>query len=227
VSDCAPAANMRCHQEATRAGGPRWVARRRRFYIPGAESKSSAATSVQEAKLRAALPFDAIIEARRRWEVRGWPEPEAMAAAHSIMRASQIILADLDAAVEPFGITYARFEVLAYLSFSRNNRLPLNKLSARLRVHPASMTNTLNRLEAAGLAQRVPDPTNKRVVFAEITDAGRNLMPKATAAIGKTKFGVGALDLEQMRTLVDIITAVRRDHLEFIPPASETQPNTL
>jgi DNA-binding MarR family transcriptional regulator len=199
------------------------VPRRRRFYIPGTESKALTGKSVQEAKLRAALPFDAIIEARRRWEVRGWPEPDAMAAAHSIMRASQIILADLDAAVEPFGITYARYEVLAYLSFSRDNRLPLNKLSARLRVHPASMTNTLNRLEAAGLAQRVPDPTNKRVVFAEITDAGRSLMPKATAAIGKTKFGVGALDLDQMRTLVDIITAVRRDHLEFIPSDSRTQ----
>jgi DNA-binding MarR family transcriptional regulator len=202
------------------------MARRRRFYIPGTESKRLAGKSVQEAKLRAALPFDAIIEGRRRWEVRGWPEADAMAAAHSIMRASQIILADLDAAVEPLGITYARFEVLAYLSFSRDNRLPLNKLSARLRVHPASMTNTLNRLEAAGLAQRVPDPTNKRVVFAEITDAGLSLMPSATAAIGKTKFGLGALDLDQMRTLTDIISAVRRDHLEFLPPDSGTQTDT-
>ena len=56
----------------------------------------------------------------------------------------------------PYGLTFARFEALALLSFSRRGALPLGKIGDRLQVHPTSVTNTVNRLERDGLVRRAP-----------------------------------------------------------------------
>ena len=84
------------------------------------------------------LAFDPIEEARGRWR----PEVgDAMAGATSLMRAQQIVLAAVDGALRPFGLTFARYEGLVLLSFSRNGSLPLGKMGRRLMIHPTSVTN--------------------------------------------------------------------------------------
>src|SRR5262245_30389858 len=50
------------------------------------------------------LSFDPIAEARRQWEHRSWDEPAAMAAATSIVRAQQLVLAAVDGALRPLGL---------------------------------------------------------------------------------------------------------------------------
>src|SRR5258708_39414229 len=74
------------------------------------------------------------------------------------------------------------------LLFTRTGSLPLNKIGQRLQVHPTSVTNTIDRLEAQGLARRVPHPTDRRTTLAEITDAGRALAIEATAAVNADAF---------------------------------------
>ena len=105
------------------------------------------------------LPFDPIAEARRQWTVNDWGEPAAMAAATSIMRAQQLVLRPRRRRLAPFGLTFARYEVLALLALSRRGALPLGKIGVRLMVHPASVTNAVDRLAAAGLVRRVAHPT--------------------------------------------------------------------
>src|SRR5579872_6067259 len=109
------------------------------------------------------LEFDPIEEARRQWISHGWTDAAAaMAAITSIMRAEQIVLGRVDEVLRPYDLTFARYEALALLSFSRNHALPLSKIGQRLQVHPTSVTNTVDRLEAQGLARRVPHPTDRR-----------------------------------------------------------------
>ena len=85
------------------------------------------------------LGFDPIAEARRQWDGHGWGTASAgMEAVTSVMRVQQLLLHSIDAALEPFGLTFARFELLALLSFTREGALPLGKIGARLQVHPAS-----------------------------------------------------------------------------------------
>ena len=93
------------------------------------------------------LDFDPIERAGELWEER-IGDDSAMRLATSIMRVQQLVLASLDAAVKPFGITFARYEVLVLLSFSRSGSLPLSKVGERLMVHPTSVTNLVDRLEA-------------------------------------------------------------------------------
>ena len=71
------------------------------------------------------LPFDPIDRAARIWEARFGPSPP-MAAVTSIMRAQQILLGELDALLKPYELTFARYEALVLLTFSRRGALPLN-----------------------------------------------------------------------------------------------------
>lgn len=81
-----------------------------------------------------------------------------MAAVTSIMRAHQILLSQLDTLLKPHDLTFARYEALVLLTFSKTGALPLSKIGERLMVHPTSVTNTVSRLERAGLVRRMPNP---------------------------------------------------------------------
>jgi DNA-binding MarR family transcriptional regulator len=106
----------------------------------------------------------------------------------SVMRIQQLLLSAVDEVLEPFGLTFARFELLALLSFSRNGALPLGKIGARLQVHPTSVTNAVDRLEREGLVARVAHPTDRRATLASITPAGRRRAARATAALNEQVF---------------------------------------
>src|SRR5512132_36997 len=108
------------------------------------------------------LDFDAIAEARRQWEARDWGAPAAMSATTSIMRAQQICLATMDEVLRPFDLTFARYEALVLLAFSRQGALPLGKMGDRLMLHPTSVTNIIDRLERQELVRRVAHPTGAR-----------------------------------------------------------------
>ena len=82
------------------------------------------------------LPFDPVAEARRHW-IERWAVGEHMAAATSLMRAQQLVLAAVEDELRPFGLTFSSYEALMLLSFTRRGEMPLGKMSDRLMVHPA------------------------------------------------------------------------------------------
>jgi DNA-binding MarR family transcriptional regulator len=162
------------------------------------------------------LPFDPIAEAQRQWVERGWGHAAAgMAAVTSVMRAHQIMLARVDEVLRPFGLTFARYEMLMLLLFSRTGSLPLSKVGSRLQVHPASVTNVVDRLEAQGLVRRAPHPSDGRGVLAEITAAGRELAERASDALNEQVFTEPGLDQARVGDLVDVLHELRRDAGDF------------
>ncbi|MDG1878126.1 MAG: MarR family transcriptional regulator [Acidimicrobiales bacterium] len=140
-----------------------------------------------------ALEFDPIEEAAENWRSAGWGAVDAMTAATSITRAHQILTGRIDAALAPVSLNFSRFEVLALLSFTKEGRLPLGKVGDRLQVHPASVTNTVNRLEADGYVRREPHPTDRRTTFAVLTAAGRRRAERGAAALADIDFGVAGM----------------------------------
>ena len=64
------------------------------------------------------LPFDPIEEAAKQWATL-WGEMPRMRAVTSLMRVHQLLLTELDELLRPLGLTFARYEVLVLLSFSR------------------------------------------------------------------------------------------------------------
>lgn len=160
------------------------------------------------------LPFDPIAEARRHWDDR-WPGGASMAAATSIMRAQQIVLARVDDALKPFGLTFARYEALVLLSFSRTGALPLGKMGERLMIHPTSVTNIVDRLEAQRLVRRIDHPTDRRTTLCEITDQGRRLVARATEAVTTVDLGIAGLSEREVDQLTRLLTKLRRSSGDF------------
>lgn len=160
------------------------------------------------------LDFDPIEEASRQWAKR-WEAVPQMRAVTSIMRVHQLLLGVLDDILKPHGLTFARYEALVLLTFSRRGSLPLGKMGERLQVHPTSITSIIRRLESGGFVVRVQHPDDGRAVLAEITPAGRAVVESATGDLTGAEFGLDALDDEGLQEVFELLRPVRRAAGDF------------
>lgn len=162
------------------------------------------------------LSFDPIAEAGRQWRAR-WGEEATppMAAVTSIMRAQQILIARLNDALAPFELSFARYEALMLLAFSRRGSLPLGKMGARLQVHPASVTNLIDGLERLGYVTRAPHPSDRRTTLATITERGREVAASATEILNDMRFGTDPLDRDDLVAISDILHRLRAGAGDF------------
>src|SRR5215469_14866231 len=129
-----------------------------------------------------------------------------MAAVTSVMRVQQLLLSRVEDVLKPYGLTFAAYEALQLLAFTRRGSLPMGKMGERLMVHPASVTNAIRKLESRGLVERRLSPDDRRVVLATITDEGRGVVAEATDALNQADFGLAGLTREQA---VEITAALR------------------
>jgi DNA-binding MarR family transcriptional regulator len=164
-----------------------------------------------------ALPFDPIHEAARNWR-KHWGTASAppVAAVTSVMRAYQIMLARLNEQLEPHGLTYARYEALMLLYYSRAGELPLGKIAPRLQLHQTSITSLIDGLGQLGLVERVPHPSDRRTTLARITDRGREVAERATADVNGIRFGTAPLRRTELDDLVATLERFRREAGDFV-----------
>ena len=73
-------------------------------------------------------------------------------------------------ALAPWQITPSQSRALHVLG--RQESLRLNELADQLRIAPRSATEVVDDLQAAGLAERHPDPADRRAVLVTLTDEG-------------------------------------------------------
>lgn len=175
-------------------------------------------TSEQQQTVR-----DPIAEARRQWVAHGWAHAATgMAAVTTLTRVQQIVAGRVEEALAPLGLTFARFEILRLLGFSRNGRLPMGKISDRLQVHPASVTSAVKRLERDGLISRTSDHIDNRIVLAAILPEGREVLDPATEAVNEifTTIGLAEPDLEALIGLMDPIRSLAGDPVASSEPES-------
>ncbi|MGW4566517.1 MarR family winged helix-turn-helix transcriptional regulator [Streptomyces sp. NPDC004561] len=160
------------------------------------------------------LPFDPIARADELWKQR-WGNVPSMSAITSIMRAQQILLAEVDAVVKPYGLTFARYEALVLLTFSKAGSLPMSKIGERLMVHPTSVTNTVDRLVRSGLVAKRPNPNDGRGTLAVITDKGREVVDAATRDLMAMDFGLGVYDADECQEIFAMLRPLRVSAHDF------------
>ncbi|HEV7828131.1 MAG TPA: MarR family transcriptional regulator [Pseudonocardiaceae bacterium] len=163
------------------------------------------------------LPFDPIERAAQIWQDRIGPAG-TMAAVTNVMRVQQILQSAVDAALRPHGLTFARYEALVLLVFSRQGTLPMKVMGQRLQLHPTSVTNIVDRLQADRLIERSGHPTDRRTTLVTITEAGRQRQKAATVALTDVEFGFVGLDGAQTEQLTALLTQVRRAAGDFTDP---------
>ena len=156
------------------------------------------------------LRFDPIEEAGRQWREHWGPQTVApMSAVTSIMRVQQILLARLNDLLEPYDLTFARYEALMLLFYSRRGQLPLGKISDRLQVHRASVTNVIDKLCESGYVERAQHAQDRRAVLARITTEGKRVARRSTKVLNEAGFGTEPLTKAQSAELTKLLTSVR------------------
>lgn len=171
--------------------------------------------------------FDPIEEAHRKWIEDGSGQyANGMSFVTAIMRTHQVMLARVDAVLRPMNLTFARYELLTLLRFSKTGTLPMSKISQRLQVHPTSTTNAVDRLENAGLVKRQAHPRDGRTTLVTLTPQGRALSQRATQALNSEVFSSPGLDDNDLGEILTILAKHRHNHASAGPPASSKSGGT-
>ncbi|KOU38307.1 MULTISPECIES: MarR family winged helix-turn-helix transcriptional regulator [unclassified Streptomyces] len=110
--------------------------------------------------------------------------------------------------LEPVGITPAQSRLLRTVAHW-NEPPRMADLAARLEVVPRAVTTLVDALEESGDVRRVPDPTNRRVIRIELTDAGRaTLRALRSARRGAAEEILAPLTADQREVLGGLLTAL-------------------
>ena len=95
-------------------------------------------------------------------------------------------LPDLNAAFEAdlgeAGLTMGDYEVLVFLSEAEDQRMRMCDLSNSLRLSPSGLTRRLDGMVKAGWVHRAACSNDRRVMYANLTAAGRAKMETAAPA---------------------------------------------
>jgi DNA-binding MarR family transcriptional regulator len=118
-------------------------------------------------------------------------------------------LAELD-------LTQSQASILTVL-VEQEQPLPLSRIARMLEQEPQRMTWFVDQLEARSLVQRVPHPTDRRIVHVRLTPLGAALGEKAQdATLAGLSQSLGALAPQALRSFGDA--------LQVLAPETESDP---
>ncbi|MEV0186232.1 MarR family transcriptional regulator [Streptomyces sp. NPDC050625] len=86
---------------------------------------------------------------------------------------------------EESGLPHAWFEVMIRLARSQDGQLTMSALADQIALTSSGLTRLIDRIRSAGYVERRPCPTDRRVVYAAITEAGRDVLDRA--AVGHAR----------------------------------------
>lgn len=165
------------------------------------------------------MSVDPIALAEEHWRDHGWAAAApGMRLVTTITRVQQLLHQRIDVLLQP-DLTFARYEILMLLDFSRRGALPMSVIGSRLQVHAASVTSAVDRLERDGFVTRTRGEEDRRQVIGAITASGRRRARSATRLLNAEVFGdVGTTEAGTLRLTRDL-DALRR-HLGDEPGAT-------
>ncbi|MGL5362190.1 MAG: MarR family winged helix-turn-helix transcriptional regulator [Bosea sp. (in: a-proteobacteria)] len=111
----------------------------------------------------------------------------------------------------PSGMTLSQFTVLNHFARLGGMRSPA-ELASAFQVTRATMTSTLQRLEAKGFVAISPDPEDGRGKRVSLTDAGHGMRDQCIAALEPDLKRLAAMGFgERSEPLLDGLTNLRRE----------------
>lgn len=129
-----------------------------------------------------------------------------------LIESTTALRAQLDRHLErDAGLPLQWFELLLRLARSPGRHLRMSDLAAQTSLTPSGLTRAIDRLEDAGLAERVPCPSDRRGSYAAITSRG---LERITAALGPhldhvDEHFTSALSADEQAQLTSLLRKVR------------------
>lgn len=142
-------------------------------------------------------------------EVRDWlPDMDVsgLPITGRILRLARYLEAGREVELAPFGLTLADFDMLATLRRRATSEpIKIRDLQLSLMLSSGGMTKRLDRLESAGLIERLPDPNDRRGTLITLSSRGLELIDEAVPAITRheTALVTGAIGSERSRAALE------------------------
>ncbi len=153
---------------------------------------------------------DPVSRARQHWRNQNFGADEgSFLAMTSVLRVHRLMSTAIEQELKPHDIKLNDYMLLMTLAMSDNGTRPLARLARSLLVHPTTATLAVDRLEARSLLARAPHPSDRRATLVSITDAGRELLERASAALEKLGYGLAGTTGEDRADLVEVLDRVR------------------
>jgi DNA-binding MarR family transcriptional regulator len=91
---------------------------------------------------------------------------------------SRLLMYQMERDLQPFGLTMNDYEILVNLSESDEHRMRMSELAARTLQSKSRLSHQITRMENAGLVRRESCESDKRGLFAVLTEHGWETMRK-------------------------------------------------
>lgn len=162
---------------------------------------------------------DPITQAIDQWrQERPDLDPSPMAVFARIARIFALQRRAQAAVHAPFGLSHAGFDVLANL---RRSGAPHRKTGTDLAqssmISTGGVTFRIDALEGAGLIRRVRDSDDRRLVYAELTDKGREVIDQTIEAHLAMEHGLlGGLAPAEREQLIKLLTKLEASLSEHV-----------
>lgn len=105
-----------------------------------------------------------------------WLSEEQQQVWRKYLRATARVNQYLDTDLRRFGLNLAEYEILVSLSEAEDRRMRMSELADAVHQSRSRLTHTVGRLERDGHVKRTTCSADGRGVWAELTDAGRQLL---------------------------------------------------
>jgi DNA-binding MarR family transcriptional regulator len=131
-----------------------------------------------------------------------------MVAWHTFLRAHSAVARRLDAdLIAGHALTLSDYEVLLALSRAPERRLRMSQLAESALLTRSGTTRLVDGLVRSGLVERVACPTDARVAYAQLTDAGleRLRVASRTHVAGIRARFLARLDDDEQRVLAELL----------------------
>ena len=134
-------------------------------------------------------------------------DPEVEGVVGRLSAINKHISRTFDETLARHGLNHGEYRLLLRLATrSEDNRMTAGELGRALLLSSGAMTNRLDRLESAGLVERIRDPRDRRGVLVALTDAGRQTIDGAVTEQAAKEISVmgvlGSNDLKQLNKLL-------------------------
>lgn len=143
------------------------------------------------------------------------PATNGLALVRDLLDTHKLLVGSIERVLAPFDITFARFEILMLLSFSRRNAMGISRMGALLQVDPSSISSAVDRLESHGLVVRDRSDRDRRGVLVRITASGRQVAAESCAALNARVFAETGLSPQASTQIWSILRTFRRNAGDF------------
>lgn len=143
----------------------------------------------------------------------------------SLLRTADALQSSMEAKLKEYGLTGTQYNALRILRGAGAEGLPCSEISERMITRDPDITRLLNRLEKRGLARRIRDKRDRRVIYGKITAPGLKLLQEMDRPI--EEYGgeiLGHVSQAELRKLIELLEAVRCGRAASVTQAADNGP---